>query len=132
MSEIITREQAIELIKGFIELQLCNEVWYQDIKEHLSAIVLYGSTAKGTNRVDSDVDILLIMPLEIEEKYTTGEYFYQFEGREINIVIRSIERLRSIAEEKKDAFQKEIFRDSKIIWSRDNEVEKLLGIISLK
>jgi len=37
---------------------------------------LYGSVAKGTNRGDSDIDILLIVPLEVEQTYTSGEYFY--------------------------------------------------------
>lgn len=128
----ITKKESISLIKRFIESQLCNEKWYQDVEDHLSAIILYGSTAKGANRVDSDIDILLILPLEIEEKYTAGEYFYQFEGREINIVIRSIENLRKIATEGNDEFQKEIFREAEIIWNKDGEVEKLLKIIGLK
>lgn len=132
MSQIITKKQAIELVKIFVELQLCNELWYQNVKEHLSAIVFYGSVAKGINRVDSDIDILIILPLEIEDKYTTGEYFYQFEDREVNIVIRSIEKLRKIAEEKNDVFQKEVFRDAEIIWSRDGEVAHLLTEIEPK
>ena len=127
----ITKKQAIEVAKRFIESQLCDEAWYQNINEHLSAIVLYGSVAKGVNRADSDIDILFFLPLEIEEKYTTGEYFYKFEGKEINIVIRSIEKLRQIAEEKNDEFQKEIFRGAEIIWSRDDEVAKLLRDIAL-
>ena len=122
----ITKKHAIELIKKFIELELDKETWYQNIKEHLSAVILYGSVAKEVNRTDSDVDILLILPLEIEKRYTTGEYFYQFEGREINIVIRSIERLRKIAKEKNDEFQKEVFRKAEIIWDSNGEVDKLL------
>ena len=126
----ITKEQAIELIKKFIEFELVNESWYQNIKEYLSAIVLYGSVAKGINRTDSDIDVLFFLPLEIEEKYTAGEYVYQFEGREVNIVIRSIEKLRKIAKEKSDEFQKEIFRDSEIIWSKDGEARELMNIIN--
>lgn len=132
MSQVIGKSQAIELIKRFIESDLNSESWYQNIKKHLSAVILYGSVAKGNNRADSDIDVLLILPLEIEEKYTAGEYFYQFEGKEINIGIRSMEKLRKIAKEKDDAFQKEIFRDVEIIWSRDDEIEKLLRVISLK
>jgi predicted nucleotidyltransferase len=126
----ITKKEAIDLVKRFIELQLCDEIWYQNVKEYLSAIILYGSVSRGTNRIDSDIDILLILPLKIEEKYTTGEYFYKFEGNAINIVIRSIEKLQKIAKKNNDAFQKEIFKDAEIIWSRDYEVEKLLKCIS--
>jgi predicted nucleotidyltransferase len=82
--------------------------------------------AKETNRPDSDIDILLIMPLDIEEKYTMGEYFYDYREQKINIVIRSIEKLRRIAEEKNDIFQKEIFRGAEILEETDDEVRKLL------
>lgn len=126
MSHCITKKQAVELAKKFIELELSNQIWYQDIKEHILAVILYGSVAKGTNRSDSDIDILLILPLEVEEKYTEGEYSYPYEGKEINVVIRSIEKLRSIAQEKNDAFQQEVFRNAEIIWSRDEEVARLL------
>jgi predicted nucleotidyltransferase len=127
----ITKKEAIDLIKRFIELQLFYEIWYKNVKKHLSAIILYGSVAKGTNRIDSDIDILLILPLKIEEKYTAGEYFYKFEDNKINIVIRSIEKLRKIAKENNDEFQKEIFKDAEIIWSRDYEVEKIISMLSL-
>ncbi|KKQ45969.1 MAG: hypothetical protein US63_C0008G0007 [Candidatus Moranbacteria bacterium GW2011_GWC2_37_8] len=126
----ITKKQAVELVKKFIEFELDKELWYQNIKEYLSAVIFYGSVAKGINRADSDIDILFFLPLEIEEKYTTGEYVYRFEEKEINIVIRSIERLRKIAVEKNDEFQKEIFRESEIIWSKDEEVAELISIIN--
>ena len=131
MLKIINKQQSVELIKRFVESQFSNETWYQDIKEYLFAIVLYGSVAKETNRVDSDIDVLFILPLEIEQKYTSSEYSYQFEGREVNIVIRSIEKLRKIAAEKNDAFQKDVFRDAEIIWNRDGEVMQLLSEIEL-
>lgn len=126
----INKKQAIELIKKFIEFELVDELWYQNIKGYLGAIILYGSVAKGVNRADSDIDILFFLPLEIEEKYTTGEYVYQFEGKEINIVIRSIEKLRRIAEGKSDEFQKEVFRDSEIIFSKDEEIGELINMIN--
>jgi predicted nucleotidyltransferase len=130
-SDLINKKQAIEIVKRFIDSDLQNEDWYQNIKEHLFAIILYGSVAKGLNRIDSDIDVLFILPLEIEEKYTKGEYFFQFEGRDVNIVMRSIERLRQIAKDKNDEFQKEIFRDAEITWSSDEEVEELLKSVKL-
>jgi hypothetical protein len=104
--------------------------WYRETSEHLKSIVFYGSRAKRTNRKDSDIDLLFIMPIEIEEKHTEGEYSYEFGGQEINIVIRSIERLRDIAAGEHDSFQAEIFRNSEIMWQRDSEADELIKLIS--
>lgn len=127
---MITGNQAVKLIREFIFDVLPSEVWFQKINPHVKAIILYGSVAKGVNREDSDVDVLIILPLKIEDKYTVGEYFYDFRGYQINIVVRSIERLRTIANEAKDKFQKEVFRNSILIDSKDGEVESLLNKIS--
>lgn len=91
---------------------------------------MYGSVAKGTNRPNSDIDILLILPLGLEESYTDGEYMYDYKGYEINIVLRSIERLRHIATEHTDTYQKEVFRDTVILKSNSNKVNNLLQTIS--
>lgn len=126
----LTKPQALTVVREFIANELPNEQWYQQVCKHIKAIVLYGSTAKGLNRVGSDIDLMLFMPLTIEEKCTTGEYFYNFSGREINIVIRSIERLRDIAQRQEDLFQKEVFRESVIVQSTDNEISRLLNKIA--
>ena len=49
-----------------------------------------------------------------------------YKGFKINIVLRSIEKLRKIAEEKKDLFQKEIFRKSEVLMDSDGEASNLL------
>src|SRR3989344_6666240 len=122
----LKKQKAIKLIKEFLK-ELNKKKWYINIKPHIKAILLYGSVAKGTNREDSDIDILIFVPLKIEKKYTKGEYFYEFKDRqmnkvyEMNIVLRSIERLRKI---KNDKFQKEVFRISVIVWDSDGEVRK--------
>lgn len=121
----ISKPKAIEIIKRFLENGITEE-WYQNINPYLKAVILYGSVAKGINRPDSDIDILFVLPLEIEEKYTKGEYLYKYDDYEINIVIRSIERLRKIAKQSYDSFQAEVFRESEIIWQKDDEVQKLL------
>jgi predicted nucleotidyltransferase len=126
---MISKKQAVELAEKFIESELGKERWYQNIKEHVLAIILYGSVAKGNNRPDSDIDILFVLPLEIEKRYTIGEYFYSFEKEKINIVMRSIEKLRRIAEAKNDPFQQEVFRGAEIIWSKDGEMKNLLSEI---
>lgn len=127
---MLSQSTAIELYKEFLCANLQNENWFQEIKEYIYATLLYGSVAKGTNREDSDIDILMIVPLAIEERYTGGEYFYKFQNQEINIVLRSIEKLRQIAKDKKDAFQKEVFRESIIINSKDDKVKTLLKEIN--
>jgi len=120
------KQRAITLIKEFLIADLSKEGWFSSVRPFLKAVILYGSVAKETNRPDSDIDILLIMPLDIEEKYTMGEYFYDYREQKINIVIRSIEKLRRIAEEKNDIFQKKIFRGAEILEETDDEVRKLL------
>lgn len=122
----LTRAEALQIARQFIDEELLTLPWFQQTKKYIRGIVLYGSTAKGSNRPDSDIDILIFMPLAVEEQHTTGEYFYSYQGRVINIVIRSIERLRKVAQERSDAFQKEVFRKSVIIDSVDEEIPELL------
>jgi predicted nucleotidyltransferase len=125
----INKRRAITLIKKFIKFPLSEKKWYKKIKPYAKAIILYGSVAKGTNRKNSDIDFLIILPLNIEKKYTKGEYFYNFKGYEINIVLRSIEGLRKIVKEQKDSFQAEVFKYAVIIWEKDKEVGNLINSI---
>lgn len=127
---MISKPEALQLVKEFLDGNFKQEEWFKNVQEYSKAIVLYGSVAKGANTVDSDIDVLVILPLEIEEKYTQGEYMYMYRNYEINIVCRSIEQLRNLAKlEEKDLFQKEVFRDSEIIWSNDDEVKKLIELL---
>ena len=127
---MLNKKQAIETAKDFLETSLEKEDWFIKVKPFVKASILYGSVAKETNKPDSDIDILIILPLEQEKKYTKGEYFYEYKGFKINIVLRSIDKLRNIAEDKKDLFQKEIFRKSEILTDTDGEVSNLLKEIS--
>jgi len=122
----MNKEKALKLVGDFISEELEKESWYQKIKEDIKAIILYGSVAKGTNRPDSDIDVLIILPLKTEKKFTKGEYFYKHKNYEINIVLRSIEKLRKI-NFKKDGFQKEIFRNAEFIFEKDNKVREILA-----
>ena len=127
---MLNKSQAIKLAKDFLKTNLEKEDWFIKVKPFVKAFVLYGSMAKGTNKPDSDIDIMVILPLEQEEKNTKGEYFYDYEGFKINIVLRSIEKLRKIASEKKDLFQKEVFRQSEVLMDTDEEVTNLIKEIS--
>ncbi len=125
-SKKVSKNVAIKIAKDFLKTELEKEEWFIKIKPSVRAYVLYGSVAKKTNRPDSDIDIMIILPLEQEEKHTKGEYFYDYNGLKINIVLRSIEKLIKIASEKKDLFQKEIFRKSEVLMDTDGEVGDLL------
>ena len=122
---MLNKSQAVKLVRDFLDTEIEKEGWFIKVKPSVNAFILYGSTAKGTNKPDSDIDIMIILPLTEEEKYTKGEYFYDYKGFKINIVLRSIEKLRKIASEKKDLFQKEIFRELEILMDTDGEVSNL-------
>ncbi len=126
---MVNKEHAVKIARQFIKEVLPDEDWYKTTEPSVKAILLYGSVTKGTNRDDSDIDILVILPLKVEEKYTTGEYFYDYQKQKINVVLRSIERLRDTAKKHKDKAEKEVFKDSVIIES-DKETKALLGQIS--
>lgn len=122
----LTKKEAINIIKEYIRRELMNKVWYKKIKPYVKAIVFYGSTAKELNRPDSDIDLLIFIPLAIELQYTKGEYSSMFKKREINIVIRSIERLKKLAKEQDSAFQAGVFKNAEIIFESDTEVRTLI------
>ena len=123
---MISKSQAIEIAKDFLKTELEKEDWFVKVKPSVKAFVLYGSVAKETNKPDSDIDIMIILPSEQEKKDTKGEYFYDYKGFKINIVLRSIEKLKKIVAEKKDLFQKEIFRKAEILMDVDGEASRLL------
>ena len=123
---MINKSEAIKISKEFLRTELEKEGWFVTVKPFVKALILYGSVAKGTNKPDSDIDILVILPIEQEEKHTKGEYFYDYNGFKINIVLRSIEKLRKIAIEKNYLFQKEIFREAEVLMDVDGEVTNLL------
>jgi predicted nucleotidyltransferase len=127
---MVNKKQAIQILNDLVAEFLVNENWYKDTHRHIKATLLHGSVSKGTNRPDSDIDMLIILPLEVEEKYTKSEYSYNYQDQQINIVLRSIEKLRIIAGEQKDKFQKEVFSKSVLIYEKDNEVKKLLTKIA--
>jgi len=61
----LTRTEWIQIIKEYLKKELPKQDWYQHIKTHIKAIIFYGSTAKGLNKPDSDLDILIFVPLKI-------------------------------------------------------------------
>jgi len=127
---MLNKNQVIKIAKDFLGKELEKEDWFVKVKPFIKAFVLYGSVAKETNKPNSDIDIMMILPLEQEKKYTKGEYFYDYKSFKINIVLRSLKKLRKIALEKKDIFQREIFRRAEVLMDTDGEVTNLLKEIS--
>ncbi len=125
----MNKSLATRLIRSFVRNKLSRVRWYREVKPYLKAIILYGSVAKGLAHPGSDIDVLIIVPLEIEVKYTKGEYFYRYKNNVINIVLRSVERLRKLSNERRDIFQANIFWKSKIIWASDCEVKNLIKLL---
>ncbi len=121
--------QAIGLCCDFLNSILEKEDWFIKTKPSIAAILLYGSTARGTNRPDSDIDILIFMPLALEKKFTRGEYFYNFKNVEFNIVIRSLERLRELAADNYNQKEADVFEGCVMLAQTNNEVGKLIGRI---
>lgn len=129
----LNRNEAICMLKEYIKTDINKLKWYQNIKPYVKAIVFYGSTAKGLNKPKSDLDILIFVPLEIEKKYTKGEYSYKFKDKEINIVLRSIEKLLKIGEEKNNLFEAEVFRNCEVLYESDSKVRTLIKkIVAIK
>lgn len=122
----LSRKDGIEIVKSYLETKLPKLTWYKNIKPYIKAIIFYSSTAKGLNKPNSDLDLLIFLPLKIEAKYTKGEYFYKFNGRDINIVLRSIERLRKLSKEHNNSFESEVFRKCRILYESDSEVRTLI------
>jgi len=122
----INRDEAVSILKEYINSVLIKKEWYKNIEPYIKAVVFYGSTAKGLNRADSDLDLLIFVPLKTEKKFTKGEYLYKYYGRKINIVIRSVERLRKLGLEQNNKFETEIFKNSEVLSEKDSEVRLLI------
>ncbi len=67
----LTKKEAISIINNYIKIKLIKEERYKKIQPYVKAIVFYGSTAKGLNRPDSAIDLLIFIPLEIEMRYSS-------------------------------------------------------------
>jgi predicted nucleotidyltransferase len=125
----LPRKEAVEILRDYLNHEIIQLPWFKNIKLFVKAIIFYGSTAKGLNTSTSDLDLLIFVPLAIEKKYTVGEYSYFFKDREINIVLRSIERLRTLAREHNNIFEAETFRNCEILFESDAEVRTLIDKI---
>ena len=81
--------------------------------------ILYGSFAKGTERKDSDIDLLIVGKPEVEDQLLKKLLILEKEiQREINYKLYSEKEFRK-KHEKSDPFLEEILHDEKIVLKGD-------------
>jgi predicted nucleotidyltransferase len=85
--------------------------------ERLAAIeyaFIYGSYAKGEEKADSDVDLLIIGDVDIDRLDSNLEKLQKMLGREINYVLYSLEEFKS-KRKAKDGFLVDVLSGKKIM-----------------
>ena len=115
---------------------------HEDLVEHFTAaaaarpetvaVVVVGSVARGTPRLDSDIDVYLVVTEEAFEQaqadqrlsYITTEGV-GYEGGYVDVKVASIEYLRR-AVVAADEPARASFAGARVTWARDDEVERLV------
>lgn len=82
-------------------------------EKHIQRAYVYGSIARGTDRADSDVDLMIVGDLRLRELSTALRKAEDILGREISPTIYSAEEYQA-EEEKEDSFISRIHRGSRI------------------
>ncbi len=106
-----------------------NELSKKLAKTHAIAGILFGSIARGDYDKRSDVDILLIYARkeELEKDKITLDEIPTLNGREVQVVARTIDELRKSDK----VFLRSVFREGKLLFVKepiDLEACKLLGL----
>jgi len=110
-----------------------NELSKKLAKTHAITGILFGSMARGDYDKRSDVDILLIYDKkeELERDKTTLDEIPTLDGREVQIVARTVDELR----ESDKVFLRSVFREGKLLFVKEPidleiglEACKLLGL----
>jgi predicted nucleotidyltransferase len=99
------------------------------------AVVLVGSLAKGTERVDSDVDVYLIVTdaafaeAEAREQLSyVDSAIATYEGGYVDIKLATVDYLRRAATEGDDPVRASFLR-ARVAWSRDTQLAALVAAI---
>ncbi len=81
-------------------------------------VILFGSHARGTAGSDSDVDLLVIMPLSGQSRHQQTAAIYQkcHPGFPIDIVVRTPEEFER-GLQGRDWFLQEIAREGKVMYA---------------
>jgi len=95
----------------------------------IEAAFIYGSYAKGEEKADSDVDLLMVGDVDLDRLDASLGKLEKNLGREINYVLYSKEEFKS-KRKAKDGFLKDVLDGRKImVIGADNELEAQ-GLIS--
>jgi predicted nucleotidyltransferase len=81
-------------------------------------IILFGSHARGAAGADSDVDLLVILPLRGVSRHQQTAAIYQqcHPGFAVDIVVRTPEEFE-LGQKRRDWFLQEIAREGKILYA---------------
>jgi predicted nucleotidyltransferase len=81
-------------------------------------IILFGSYARGDAAADSDVDLLVIMPLRgmTRGEQTAAIYQHCHQGFPLDIVVRTPEEFEE-GQQRRDWFLQEIAREGKVLYA---------------
>jgi predicted nucleotidyltransferase len=88
---------------------------------HPDRIILFGSSVLGTASEDSDVDLLVIMPIEGSGLRKAAEIVNKINPRiPVDLIVRDSEDVRHRLE-KNDFFLREVMEKGKILYESANE-----------
>ena len=116
-----------ELRDIFIKCDQATEILRQAIAgiPNIEAAFIFGSVAKGTERVRSDVDVMFIGGVGLRQLAGVLQPAAEQLQREINPYVLSVETLRQKLKEK-DAFISNVLNESKLfIKGNEHELERL-------
>lgn len=88
---------------------------------HPERIILFGSYAHGNSSVDSDVDLLVIMPFKGKGCYKSVEILDKIKPRiPVDLLVRTPEQVRQRLAWN-DFFMREIIEKGKVLYEADHQ-----------
>lgn len=87
---------------------------------HPHRIILFGSHARGVPTVDSDVDLLVVLPFEGKAVNKSVEIRLKFRPPfPVDLIVRTPEKIRERVE-MGDDFMREILEEGKVLYETDD------------
>ncbi len=125
MNEIVRIEE-LNVRQSFKDsLRMSYEQLLPEIKKlNLHSLWIYGSCARGEERHDSDIDLLLLIDDSLKDEYHSIRHqismteYDMHTAIETHLVIRPVAHLENI-EADDTGFYKEICKDMKLLYKRE-------------
>lgn len=87
---------------------------------HPQRVILFGSYARGTPSVDSDVDLLVVLPFEGRTVDKSVEIRLKLRPPfPVDLIVRTPEKVRERVE-MGDSFMREILEEGKVLYETDD------------